>query len=92
MAYKFTVKGIRKFKEEKVVRAALLSYRGDVDDPEVKIRYHQESGEEKESFTIMTENVSTQGVNIKLMVGGNIIVELPWYASQMDVKLCYVPS
>ena len=89
MAYKFTVKGIRKFNEEKVVRAALLSYRGDVDDPEVKIRYHQESGEEKESFTIMTENVSTQGVNIKLMVGGNIIVELPWYASQMDVKLCY---
>ena len=87
MAYKFTVKGIRKFNEEKVVRNALVSYRGIVDDLGVKIRYHQETGEEKESYTIMTENASTQGINIKHMVGGNIIVELPWYASQMDVKL-----
>ena len=37
----------------------------------------------------MTEKVSTQGVNVKHMIGGNIIVELPWLASKMDVQLCY---
>ena len=89
MAYKFTIKGIRKFNEEKIVEKTLTSYRGVADDPEVKIRYHQETGEERESYTIMTEKISTQGINIKHMVGGNIIVELPWLASQMDVKLCY---
>ena len=89
MAYKFTIKGIRKFNEEKVVEKTLTAYRGIIDDPEVKILYHQENGEEKESYTIMTEKVSTQGINVKHMVGGNIIVELPWLASQMDVRLCY---
>ena len=89
MAYKFTIKGIRRFNEEKVVERTLALYRGVEGDPEVKIRYHQETGEEKESYTIMTEKVSTQGVNVKHMIGGNIIVELPWLASKMDVQLCY---
>ena len=89
MAYKFTIKGIRKFNEEKVVEKALLSFRGITNDPEVKVMYHEPSGEEKESYTVMTVNVSTQGVNIKHLIGGNIIVELPWLASQMDVRLCY---
>ena len=77
MAYKFTIKGIRKFNEEKVVEKALLSFRGIANDPEVKVMYHEPSGEEKESYTVMTVNVSTQGVNIKHLIGGNIIVELP---------------
>ena len=89
MAYKFTIKGIRKFNEEKVVERTLALYRGVEGDPEVKIRYHQEKGEEKESYTVMTEKVSTQGVNVIHMIGGNIIVELPWLASKMDVLLCY---
>ena len=89
MAYKFTIKGIRKFNEEKVVEKALVSYRGIDNDPEVKVMYHETSGEEKESYTVMTVNVSSQGINIKHMIGGNIIVELPWLASQMDVRLCY---
>ncbi len=89
MAYKFTIKGIRKFNEEKVVERTLSLYRGVEGDPGVKISYHQETGEEKESYTIMTEKVSTQGVNVKHMIGGNIIVELPWLASKMDVQLCY---
>lgn len=89
MAYKFIIKGIRKFNEEKVVEKALVSYRGIANDPEVKVMYHETSGEEKESYTVMTVNVSSQGVNIKHMNGGNIIVELPWLASQMDVRLCY---
>ena len=74
MAYKFTIKGIRKFNEEKIVEKTLTSYRGVADDPEVKIRYHQETGEERESYTIMTEKVSTQGINIKHMIGGNIVI------------------
>ena len=89
MAYKFTIKGIRKFNENKVVERTLSLYRGVEEDPGVKIRYHQETGDEKESYTIMTEKVSTQGVNVKHMIGGNIIVELPWLASKMDVQLCY---
>lgn len=89
MAYKFTIKGIRKFNEEKVVERTLSLYRGVEGDSGVKISYHQETGEEKESYTIMTEKVSTQGVNVKHMIGGNIIVELPWLASKMDVQLCY---
>ena len=89
MAYKFIIKGIRKFNEEKVVEKALVSYRGIANDPEVKVMYHETSGEEKESYTVMTVNVSSQGVNIKHMNAGNIIVELPWLASQMDVRLCY---
>ena len=74
MAYKFTIKGIRRFNEEKVVERTLALYRGVEGDPEVKIRYHQETGEEKESYTIMTEKVSTQGVDVKHMICGNIIV------------------
>lgn len=89
MAYKFTIKGIRKFNEEKVVENTLTTYRGVANDPEVKVRYHQETGEEDVSYTIMTENLSTQGINIKHMIGGNIVIELPWLASQMDVRLCY---
>jgi len=89
MAYKFTIKGIRKFNEEKVVEKTLTSYRGIVNDPAIKIRYNQETGEEKESYTMVTEKVSTQGINVKYMIGGNMIVELPWLASQMDIHLCY---
>ncbi len=89
MAYKFTIKGIRKFNEEKVVEKTLTSFRGVADDPEVKVRYHQETSEEDVPYTIMTENLSTQGIKIKHMIGGNIVIELPWLASQMDVRLCY---
>ena len=46
MAYKFTIKGIRRFNEEKVVERTLALYRGVEGDPEVKIRYHQETGGE----------------------------------------------
>ena len=89
MAYKFTIKGIRKFNEERVAEKALTAYSGIPDDPSVKIRYHQPADDEEESYSIMTEKASTQGVKIRHMVGGNIIIELPWLASKMDVKLCY---
>ena len=44
-AYKFTIKGIRKFNEERVAEKALTAYSGIPDDPSVKIRYHH-PGEE----------------------------------------------
>ena len=89
MAYKFTIKGIRKFNEEKVVKILLTAYSGKPDDPKVSVRYHKPADNEVEVYAIMTERRSTQGVKIRHMVGGNIIIELPWLASQMDVKLCY---
>lgn len=89
MAYKFTIKGIRKFNVDKVVEKALDLFLGKVDEPRVKTKFREPVGEEEESYYIMAEGVSTQGIIIRHMVGGNIIVELPWLASQMDVKLCY---
>lgn len=89
MAYKFTIKGIRKLNVDKVVEKALDLFLGKVDEPRVKTKFREPVGEEEESYYIMAEGVSTQGIIIRHMVGGNIIVELPWLASQMDVKLCY---
>ena len=37
----------------------------------------------------MIEGLSTQGITIKEMIGGCVIVELPWLASEADVRLCY---
>ena len=37
----------------------------------------------------MIEGLSTQGITIKQMIGGCVIVELPWLASEADVRLCY---
>jgi len=89
MAYKYTIKGIRKFNEEKVIDKALLIYTSNAVEPEIKVKYHQPSSDEEESYTMMIEGISTQGINIKHLVGGNIIVELPWLAAEMDVKFCY---
>ena len=89
MAYKFTIKGIRKLNVDKVVEKALDLFLGKVDEPRVKTKFREPVGEEEESYYILAEGVSTQGIIIRHMVGGNIIVELPWLASQMDVKLCY---
>jgi hypothetical protein len=75
--------------EEKVVEKALTAFSGIPDDSSVKIRYQRADDNEVEVYTIMTERRSTQGVKIRHMVGGNIVIELPWLASQMDVKLCY---
>ncbi len=80
MAYKFTIKGIRKLKVDKVVEKALDLFLGKVDEPRVKTKFREPVGEEEESFYILAEGVSTQGIIIRHMVGGNIIVELPWLA------------
>ncbi len=87
MASKIYIKGIRKFNEQKVTGKTLSLFGGNKGD--VKILYHEPNGSEAASYTLMTEGESTQGVNIKHMIGGNIVVELPWLASEMDVNLFY---
>ena len=88
MANKFIIKGIRKFNEQKVIENTLmLINKGD--DNEVKRRYNEPTCGEVESYTLMIEGLSTQGITIKQMIGGCVIVELPWLASEADVRLCY---
>ncbi len=84
-----TIKGIRKFNDQKVIERTLLLFKDNADELDVMRRFNSPLDDESESFTLMTENVSTQGVNIKQRIGGNIIVELPWFASELDVRLCY---
>lgn len=89
MAYKYTIKGIRQFNEQKVVEFTKLLFKDIAGELDVTRRYNSPLDVEIESFTLMTDNASTQGVNVKQRIGGNIIVELPWFASELDVRLCY---
>ena len=89
MAYKFTIKGIRKFNEERVIEKFFDAFKEIEKIDDVKIMNHNPLNDETDSYTVMTLNVSTQGVNIKHLVSKDILVELPWLASQIDVKLCY---
>lgn len=89
MAYKYTIKGIRKFNEQKVVERTEMLFNTCSCCLAVLRRYHITLNNELESFTLMADKVSTQGVNIKQLIGGSIVVELPWFASEGDVRLCY---
>ena len=89
MPYKCTIKGIRKFDKHKVIKWTMALFKDDADGLNVIRWYHGPLANETESFTMIVENASTQGVNVKQRVGGNIIVELPWFASERDVRLCY---
>lgn len=55
MAYKFTIKGIRKLNVDKVVEKALDLFLGKVDEPRVKTKFREPVGEEEESYYIMAE-------------------------------------
>ena len=89
MAYKYTIKGIRKFNEHKVVEQTKRFAKDLADKLHFTERQVTPTDDEVESFTMTAEDVSTQGVNIKFYVGETIIVELPWLASEWDVRLCY---
>lgn len=89
MTSKFTIKGVRKFNEEKVIDNALELLESVADDKDVMRRSNDTVCGETASYTLMTEGFSTQGITIKQMVGGTVAVELPWLASEMDVHLCY---
>ena len=68
MAYKFTIKGIRKFNEERVVEKFFDAFKEIEKIEDVKILNHNPVNDETDSYTVMTLNVSTQGVNIKHLV------------------------
>ena len=89
MTSKFTIKGVRKFNEEKVIDNALELLESVGDDKDVMRRSNDTVCGETASYTLMTEGFSTQGITIRQMVGGTVAVELPWLASEMDVRLCY---
>ena len=89
MTSKFTIKGVRKFNEEKVIDNALALMESVGDDKDVLRRSNDTVCGETASYTLMTEGFSTQGITIRQMVGGTVAVELPWLASEMDVRLCY---
>ena len=96
MATKFTVRGIRNLKEKKVFDMTLRIFDGHVLDDDicdfkfkVNMCYNTLEEGETNSYTLSTENYSTQGVNIKQRVGATLVVELPWLASYMDLRLCF---
>ena len=89
MAYKYTIKGICKFNEHKVVERMRMLFNTSSPGMAVQRKYRSSFGNEMESFILMAEKASTQGVSIKLLIGGNITVELSWFASEYDVRLCY---
>ena len=73
MAYKFTIKGIRKFNEERVIENFFDAFKEIEKIEDVKIMSHNPLNDETDSYTVMTLNVSTQGVNIKHLVNKDIV-------------------
>ena len=89
MIQKYTIKGIRKFNEDKVIEWTRKIFKVLGHDLEVSEWYNTPTDMYWECITLMAENGSTQGVNVKLRIGETVVVELPWLASEMDVRLCY---
>ena len=89
MIQKYTIKGIRKFNEDKVIEWTRKIFKALGNDLEVSEWYNTPTDMYWECITLMAENGSTQGVNVKLRIGETVVVELPWLASEMDVRLCY---
>ncbi len=89
MIQKYTIKGIRKFNEDKVIEWTRKIFKALGNDLEVSEWYNTPTDMYWECITLMAENGSTQGVNVKLQIGETVVVELPWLASEMDVRLCY---
>ena len=89
MAYKHAITGIRKFNDEKVINNMLMLLEGITNEKNIKRRYNEPANNEVASYTLMIEDHSTQGVTIKQIIGGGIVVDLPWFASENDIHLCY---
>ncbi len=73
MAYKFAIKGIRKFNEERVIEKFFDAFKEIEKIEDVKIMNHNPLNDETDSYTVMALNVSTQGVNIKHLVNKDIV-------------------
>ncbi len=89
MAYKYYIRGIRRFNAGKVQETASSFFLNKNEEYDLMIRSNQNENGEIESFTVLTDNISTQGVTISFRIDGQIILELPWLASIMDVRFCY---
>lgn len=89
MIQKYTIKGIRRFNDRKVVERTKMMFKNHAGGSDVISRYRCPMDDEAEYFTLMMGKGSTQGVNVKQRIGGTIVVELPRLASECDVRLCY---
>ena len=89
MAYKYFIKGIRRFNAEKVQNTAKELFLSKEEDFQLMIRSNKNENDEVDSYTVLTDEFSTQGVNLSFRIDGQVILELPWLASIMDVRFCY---
>ena len=89
MTTKFTIKGIRKFNDVEVLNKTLGQMQFNSKRVNILKRCKSPADYEEESYCLFLENCSTQGFNVKRMIGGSFIVELPWYACEADVRFCY---
>lgn len=90
MAYQFTIKGIKKYDEEKVVAAIVDLFHGSTDMSDVGVRCRPALGDITESLNFIIRRKSTQGTDVFFHRNGTITVELPTLASLSDVKFCYL--
>ena len=87
MISKFTIKGIRRFNEKKVIEKTKMLLG---DTSQFFFKWEKSLlNDERDSYVLLLDSLSTQGVNVKHLIGGSIIVELPWLASGNDVQLCF---
>ena len=82
MAYKFTIKGIRRLNTQRVnEKTQRLFSQGNRFNSISSVRKTL-GDNELGRMMLVSEGSSTQGVTISYLVNGNIIVYLPWYASE----------
>ena len=89
MAYKYFIKGVRKFNDEKVAEKAKTLFLSEDEDYNLLARRKTGKNGEVDSITVLIDEWSTQGVRISYRIDGLIEVELPWLASIMDVRYCF---
>ena len=89
MAYKFTIKGIRRLNTQRVNEKTQRIFSQGNRHDNISSVWKTPGDDELGRMMLVSEGSSTQGVTISHLVNGNIIVELPWYASEKDVQICY---
>ncbi len=87
MTKKFTITGVRRLNERSVLHNVMLHKYAPA-GMEVKRQDNHLMGDESESYTLKTDETGGHGINIKRLIGGNIVVELPERASENDALFC----
>ncbi len=88
MVNKFYIKGIRRFHYGKV-KELFQRLAGKDDELRIEVEERDTHGDEREAYRVVADLLSTQGVSVRFLWSGIIVVELPWVASHADVQLCY---